>query len=618
MKKGIIGAVILLILSGNVFSIYPQGKEFRGVWVAWAGSNVPSRERIKEMMEDIAAHNMNTVYVDVWRFGYPYFRSKVNHAHTGYYTDPALPFGRDVLAEMIVEGHRVGLHVEAWFEYGFVVCQGNNDVFYQRHPDWFARKRNGTTLFNGSYQYRWLSHCNRNAQQFLIDLCQEVALNYDIDGIELDRIRYPELDCGYDSATVELYKQEHDGEEPPQIVTNSEWMRWRADKLTDFVADFYDSLKAIRPDIPISNAPIVYSYGYENFCQDWRPWINEGYLDVVSPQVYRSSNAHYSTELSKQMNHVTDRSKFYPGLTSIANSYLVPTNEIVAMIRTTRNRGLDGHVIWFYDTIADDLPVLKNEVYQSAVEPPGRPDGWRRPPIIINETSTNVVKSAGWQEYTTIPGYNDGCLYVNSSNAEWIEYSADIDISGWYEIYVYNIYHWNGTPMAPYEISHKAGTDTVHFGQNMATFAEWQKLGDYYMEAGTGKRVVRLSNETIPDQLLFADAIMLLNTNRLKGAATSVDIERAPDQSTGINLHQNYPNPFNPVTNISFHLNADVQASLKVYDVTGKAIMTLFNKRLDAGDHTVAFDGNNLTSGIYFYTLKTDNFSTSNKMLLVK
>ncbi|MBC7186468.1 MAG: family 10 glycosylhydrolase, partial [Calditrichaeota bacterium] len=463
---------------------WSQQEELRGVWVAWAGSNVPSKERIAAIMDDVAAHGMNAVYVDVWRYGYPYFRSQVFHRLTGLQTDPALAEGRDVLAEMVAEGHRVGLHVHAWFEYGFVACQGTNDHVYRQRPDWFAKRRDGSVLFNGEYQYKWLSHCNQEAQQFLISLFLEVARNYDVDGIQLDRVRYPELDCGYDDATVALYRAEHNGNSPPQNPGDSHWMRWRADKLTSFIALAYDSLKRARPDLPVSNTPIVYPYGYENFCQDWRPWINDRHLDVVSPQVYRATNTVYASELDLQLTHVVDRSRFYPGMTSVFDQYLVPTEQLAAMIETTRSRRLAGHVIWFYDTLADDLPALAAGVYQAHASVPGMPVGWRQPAIVVNEDDSTVARSGNWVAYAGIAGFRDGCLYTSASPAATIEYPAAIPKAGWYEVYAFVPYHWNATREARYQVIHARGVDTVFVNQGLAGNARWHKLGDFYFHAG--------------------------------------------------------------------------------------------------------------------------------------
>lgn len=83
-------------------------------------------------------------------------------------------------------------------------------------------------------------------------------------------------------------------------------------------------------------------------------------------------------------------------------------------------------------------------------------------------------------------------------------------------------------------------------------------------------------------------------------------------------LYLNYPNPFNPKTKISFELPNKEKVELKIYDVLGQEIMTLVSGELDKGYHEFLFDGANLSSGIYFYRLKTDNYVESKKMLLIK
>jgi len=83
-------------------------------------------------------------------------------------------------------------------------------------------------------------------------------------------------------------------------------------------------------------------------------------------------------------------------------------------------------------------------------------------------------------------------------------------------------------------------------------------------------------------------------------------------------LSQNYPNPFNPVTNIKFSLPVSGQTSLKVYDMLGREVKTLINKDMPAGNYEVYFDASGLPSGIYFYTLTNGNFTSSNKMTLLK
>jgi hypothetical protein len=84
-------------------------------------------------------------------------------------------------------------------------------------------------------------------------------------------------------------------------------------------------------------------------------------------------------------------------------------------------------------------------------------------------------------------------------------------------------------------------------------------------------------------------------------------------------LHQNYPNPFNPSTNLIYDVVADNNVNLTVYNAMGQEVATLVNGLVGAGRHTVSFDASNLTSGLYFYTVKIGNeFTATKKMLLVK
>lgn len=99
---------------------------------------------------------------------------------------------------------------------------------------------------------------------------------------------------------------------------------------------------------------------------------------------------------------------------------------------------------------------------------------------------------------------------------------------------------------------------------------------------------------------------------------TGVEKNEAQNIPTAFNLDQNYPNPFNPTTIISFQLPKSGMVSLKVYDVLGREVATLVNQAMDAGSQKISFNANGLTSGMYFYKLKCDNFTSVKKMMLMK
>ena len=87
---------------------------------------------------------------------------------------------------------------------------------------------------------------------------------------------------------------------------------------------------------------------------------------------------------------------------------------------------------------------------------------------------------------------------------------------------------------------------------------------------------------------------------------------------SGFSLNQNYPNPFNPATKISFDIKNSTFASLKIFDMTGKEIKALVNENIAAGSYEINFNAGELNSGVYFYTLKTNEFTETKKMMLVK
>ena len=83
-------------------------------------------------------------------------------------------------------------------------------------------------------------------------------------------------------------------------------------------------------------------------------------------------------------------------------------------------------------------------------------------------------------------------------------------------------------------------------------------------------------------------------------------------------LNQNYPNPFNPNTTISFSLSSQLFVSLKVFDLIGREVASLISQELSAGTHSIQWNAEGLTSGVYFYRLQTDKFTGMKKLVLLR
>lgn len=126
--------------------------------------------------------------------------------------------------------------------------------------------------------------------------------------------------------------------------------------------------------------------------------------------------------------------------------------------------------------------------------------------------------------------------------------------------------------------------------------------------------------DEIPGCSIFGENSPSENTSwnyvRYGVATTNVDVdEKVP---TNFALFQNYPNPFNPTTSIEYQVASSDMVSLKVYDVLGREVKTLVNEQKSPGSYNVTFDARNLSSGIYFYSLRSGSFTQTRKMILLR
>lgn len=107
-------------------------------------------------------------------------------------------------------------------------------------------------------------------------------------------------------------------------------------------------------------------------------------------------------------------------------------------------------------------------------------------------------------------------------------------------------------------------------------------------------------------------------TQKNQWIKTDIQTDPSAAMPTQYSLEQNYPNPFNPTTNIKFSVPQQGKFTVRVFDVLGREVATLFNGVVNAGVHSVTFNGDKLSSGIYFYNLVGDKVNITKKMMLIK
>ena len=151
--------------------------------------------------------------------------------------------------------------------------------------------------------------------------------------------------------------------------------------------------------------------------------------------------------------------------------------------------------------------------------------------------------------------------------------------------------------------------DQVIFSNPSGTMVSWRMI--FFGDSSTN---VPSNGDTL--YIYTKKGLSIYDTLRVYGLPVSVDDEKIIPVS--YLLYQNYPNPFNPVTTISYTIPAQTNVEIKVFDILGREVKTLVNEFKTTGFHKIEFDASSLASGVYLYRIKTDDFISVKKMILMK
>lgn len=341
--------------------------ELRGVWLTNVDSQVLfSRPNLESGLERLAQLNFNTVYPTVWNWGYTLYPSAVAKRTFGYqqglYPDvdntgernealEAAQGDRDMLLELIDLARPLGLRVIPWFEFGFMAPA--DSALARTHPDWLTQKADGSTVkAEGKHNRVWLNPFHPEVQQFMLDMVSELVANYPIDGLQMDdHFGLPAV-YGYDPYTVRLYRQEHSGQAPPRDIHDPEWTRWRADKITDVMARTFEVVKARRPQAIMSVSPNPQEFAYKHFLQDWDTWVNQGYVEELIIQLYRSDLGRFVWEMGRAPAQAARRHiPTAVGVLSGLKGRSVSMDWIQEQVSAIRDRSYAGVSFFFYESL---------------------------------------------------------------------------------------------------------------------------------------------------------------------------------------------------------------------------------------------------------------------------
>ncbi len=327
--------------------------EGRGVWVDM-GSLGFGPEDIKKIIDKLADNNFNMLFVHTIHNGQTIYPSRI--------TAQAYQFiGWDPLEVIIEEAHKRGMEVHSWCE---VFYQGGGiSSALRENPEWALKNRYGFNITPSGMH--WLSPAIPEVRNYLVSLFEELVRSYDIDGLHLDYVRYPfevPLPFGYEEASRGRYKS-LTGLDPidfyPQRTPEDwahwwEWSLWREDQVTALVKQISLETKRIKPDLLLS-AAVFPDYHYNKYTQftlqEWKEWVDKGYLDFICPMAYRRNIIKVGEAIKEDLEIAKGKVLVYAGL----GVHLIPyPSELNDQIDLVRESGAAGVVLFAYPYLSSE------------------------------------------------------------------------------------------------------------------------------------------------------------------------------------------------------------------------------------------------------------------------
>ncbi|MBS1984671.1 MAG: family 10 glycosylhydrolase [Bdellovibrionales bacterium] len=343
----------------------PPG-ERRGVWITNVDNDwYSSRAKLAGYLRMLKEIGVTDIYAGVWNKGVLFYHApaalRAQIGESAYMED--VWRGRDILKEIIAEARPLGLRVYAWFESGLKVPYEMDLV--QKHLDWLSKDNQGRlfTLF-GTKKIARLNPFHPGVEKFMTELVTSVLKNYDIDGVQVDDHLSVEKILGYETFTVNLYRQETGREAPllsaapnaPLPAGWAEWTKWRADKLTAFMVRLSKRVRFESPrPYQFLISPQPYPWTYENYLQDWPEWVRLGIADGILMQIYRNDVPKFAQELqSPALQRARACVPVIVGILSGVANNIVSSDTIVQQVKASRSAGYDGVSFFHAATLLDN------------------------------------------------------------------------------------------------------------------------------------------------------------------------------------------------------------------------------------------------------------------------
>lgn len=323
-------------------------QQYRAYWADAFNRGFKTAAQVDQLLDDAAASRANAIIVQVRQRGNSFYLNSLEPLAE----DAAWSQSFDPLQYLIERAKPRGIEVHAWFTITPVWLAATpprdpKHIFNLHGPRAAGDEMWMTVGSSGMVSQSYVDMGHPGVTRHTADVILHVVRNYEVDGVHLDYIRYPEAangsgDHGYNPRALERFHRLELLDGQPRS-TDARWTDFRRRQVTQFVRQVYLRVNEIKPQVKVSGALITWGNGplndaeyrgrdaYAAVYQDWRAWLEEGILDVAMPMNYFAERTNGAL-LDRWMEYEKDRQ--YRRMTVIGlGNYLSPIADSLAQLR---------------------------------------------------------------------------------------------------------------------------------------------------------------------------------------------------------------------------------------------------------------------------------------------
>jgi uncharacterized lipoprotein YddW (UPF0748 family) len=337
--------------------------QFRAFWADAFGEGINDQSQIDALVAATKAVHANAIVAQVVR------RGDCFCLRSGLPVNESIAAGFDPLQALIDTAHAQGVEVHAWvianaMWNSITPPKDPNHIFNLHGPaaagreNWVMTRSDGLSKLTDDWM---LDPGHPDAAAWVANAATSVVRNYNVDGINLDRIRYPDGNLGslvpswgYNPTAVARFRAETGRTDTPSN-TDPQWTQWRRDQVTGIVRRIYLETTAVKPSIRVSADVITYGYGpqttgswentraYGEQLQDWRGWLREGIVDTAMLMNYKRDSLANQHQMYDEWNEFAKDNQFRRSVAIGSALYLNDIASSVSQVRRALSPSAAGN-----------------------------------------------------------------------------------------------------------------------------------------------------------------------------------------------------------------------------------------------------------------------------------